>query len=247
MVEMQSKSGSSKAQGFNDITDWIPSHPGGEVILRAVGGTIDKYWDIFTIHQKQDVYDILEEYYIGDIDPRDLLNGKVPPDDVDDPFKTDPKRDSRLLVHTARPSNAESPPESLGTYLTPNETFYVRQHLWVPTSNEDRHTLHVELHDGTEKEYSIDDLKNKFEPVTITATLECSGNRRKHMTEESRSTNGLQWGVGAISNAEWTGVRLRDVLFDAGFPVDEWPDDDVKHAQFIGAEAYERRSQSRRL
>jgi len=30
------------------------------VILRAAGGAIDRYWDIFTIHKKQDVYDILE-------------------------------------------------------------------------------------------------------------------------------------------------------------------------------------------
>src|SRR5947207_5368689 len=35
-----------------DITDWVPAHPGGEVILRAAGGTIDKYWDIFSIHKK---------------------------------------------------------------------------------------------------------------------------------------------------------------------------------------------------
>ena len=49
---------------------------------------------------------------------------------------------------------------------------------------------------------------------------------------------GLPWKVGAISNSEWTGVRLRDVLADAGFPVDDWNDEEVKHAQFVGAEAY---------
>ena len=43
-----------------DITDWVPNRPGGEVILRAAGGSLDPYWDIFTIHQKQDVYDVLE-------------------------------------------------------------------------------------------------------------------------------------------------------------------------------------------
>ncbi len=100
------------------------------------------------------------------------------------------------------------------------------------------HTLHIELHDGTEKKYSIDDLKNKFEQVTFTATLECSGNRRKHMSEEARSASGLQYDVGAISNAEWTGARLRDVLADAEFPVDGQNDGGVKHAHFMGAEAY---------
>ncbi|KAI7533782.1 hypothetical protein KC331_g12890 [Hortaea werneckii] len=62
------------------ITDWIPNHPGGEVIMRAVGGSIEPYWNIFTIHQKQDVYDVLEQYFIGLIDPRDLVNGRAPAD-----------------------------------------------------------------------------------------------------------------------------------------------------------------------
>lgn len=221
-----------------DITEWIPGHPGGEVILRAVGGTIDKYWDIFSIHKKQDVYDILEEYYIGDLDPQDLKDGKVPQDDIDDPFTTDPKRDPRLRVHSAKPCNAETPEESLGSYITPPETFYVRNHLWVPPASSDNHTLQIELYDGTEASYTIADLKSKFEPVTITATLECSGNRRSHMSHEARAASGLPWGVGGISNAEWTGVRLRDVLADAGFPVDDWDLDEVKHAQFMGAEAY---------
>jgi sulfite oxidase len=221
-----------------DITEWIPNHPGGEVILRAVGGTIDRYWEIFTIHQKQDVYDLLEQYFIGEVDPQDLVDGKVPSDDIDDPFESDPERDPRLHVHSQKPFNAESAPDDLGTFITPNETFYVRHHLWVPDIAESTYKLQLELQDGTEKEYTVDELKQKFEQVSVTATLQCSGNRRKHMTEGARSTNGLQWNTGAISNAEWTGVRLRDVLADCGFPVNDWPEDEVKHAQFLGAEAY---------
>lgn len=219
-----------------DITDWIPGHPGGDVILRAVGGTIDKYWDIFSIHKKQDVYDILQTYYVGDLDPQDLVNGKVPSDEIDDPFQTDPTRDAALLMRSAKPCNAETPADSLGTYITPNSKFYVRNHLWVPTDAKDKVT--IELSDGTEVEYTLEDLKSKFEPVTITATLECSGNRRRHMSDEARAATGLQWDIGAISNTEWTGVRLRDVLLDAGFPVEKWTSEDVKHVQFVGAEAY---------
>jgi sulfite oxidase len=229
-----------------DITDWVSAHPGGEVILRAAGGTIDKYWDIFSIHKKQDVYDILESYYIGDLDPQDLVNGQVPSDDIDDPFASDPQRDPRLLAHSERPCNAESPSEALNSFITPNDTFYVRNHLWVPdypTSSstekcKDKHTLHIELHDGTEADYTVDDLKRTFEPVTITATLQCSGNRRKHMSTFARPTTGLPWSVGAISTSTFTGCRLRDVLAHAGFPVDDYADDEVKHAQFMGAEAY---------
>lgn len=207
------------------------------MILRAVGGAVDQYWNIFTIHKKQEVYDVLEGFYIGDVDPRDLVDGEVPVDHVEDPFANDPKRDPSLIMLSERPCNAESPVEALGSFVTPNETFYVRHHMWVPEVAEAGHKLTIELADGEEKEYSIEDLKAKFKEVSVTATLQCSGNRRKHMTDEARSTNGLQWNVGGISNAEWKGVRLRDVLADAGFDVDEAPDD-IKHAQFMGAEAY---------
>lgn len=227
----------TKGTRVYDITDWIPGHPGGEVILRAVGGAVDPFWNIFTIHKKQDVYDILEKYYIGDIDPRDLVDGQLPAENIDDPFRNDPERDERLLAHSKCPCNAETPADELGTFVTPNETFYVRNHMWVPEIDESKYKLVIELHDGEEKEYTLKDLKEKFEEVTITATLQCSGNRRKHMTKEARSTNGLQWNIGGISNAEWTGVRLRDVLADAGFPTNDVPDE-VQHAQFMGAEAY---------
>jgi len=186
-----------------DITQWVPNHPGGEVILRAVGSSIEPYWSIFTIHQKQDVYDILEQYFIGKIDPRDLVNGKAPAGEVDDPFRSDPKRDEALIVHSSRPCNTETPERELGTYITPDEKFYVRNHFWVPeTANEDQHRLTIELPDGEEVEYTVADLRKKFKEFTITATMQCSGNRRSHMTENSRPTNGLQWGVGAISIAE---------------------------------------------
>ena len=227
----------TKGSKVYDITEWIPSHPGGEVILRAAGGAIDRYWDIFTIHKKQDVYDILEGYYIGDVDPRDLVEGKVPSDMIDDPFENDPKRDKRLVMHSERPYNAETPAEELGTFLTPTGTFYMRHHMWAPKLDAATHKLVIELPDGEEKEYSMEELKDKFEAVKITATLQCSGNRRSHMTSEARSTDGIQWQSGAISNSEWTGVRLRDVLEDAGFLVNDTPDD-IKHAQFMGAEAY---------
>ncbi|KAF2237271.1 molybdopterin binding oxidoreductase [Viridothelium virens] len=229
-----------------DITDWIEAHPGGEVILRAAGGSIDPYWKLFTIHQKQDVYDILESYLIGVIDPQDLVNGQLPTDDIDDPFQTDPKRDTRLLVHSNRPCNAETPGPQLSAFITPNPLFYVRNHLWVPQVAEpEEHKLTIELVDGTEKIYTLRDLRAKFPECKIHATLQCSGNRRSHMSATKHAT-GLQWDVGAIGTAEWSGVLLRDVLADAGVNVNPHPSIDpeektgdvVRHAQFIGAETY---------
>jgi sulfite oxidase len=221
-----------------DITEWVPNHPGGEVILRAVGSSIDPYWNIFAIHQKQEVYDILEQYFIGKIDPRDLVDGRAPAGAIDDPFKNDPKRRQDLIERSARPCNSETPEKALGSFITPDEQFYVRNHLWVPSiSDADTHSLTIEMPDGEEVVYTVADLKKKFQEHTITATMQCSGNRRSHMTQNSRQTNGLQWGVGAMGNAEWTGVRLRDVLADAGLAVTDLPEE-VSHVQFVGAEAY---------
>ncbi|UQC88926.1 uncharacterized protein CLUP02_14453 [Colletotrichum lupini] len=225
-----------------DITDWVAAHPGGDVILRAAGGSIDPYWNIFTIHKSPHVYEILQQYLIGFIDSDDLVDGKPAAQEIEDPFKHDPTRDERLITLTPKPRNAETPVEGLAdSYLTPNELFYVRNHMWVPQVDDTSdYTLKIELLDGTIKEYSLDDLKTKFKPTTVVAVLQCSGNRRSDMTRNAKKTNGLQWNVGAISCAEWQGVKLTDVLADAGIPILEamTGDTEAKHVQFMALEAY---------
>ncbi|TEA16092.1 Sulfite oxidase [Colletotrichum sidae] len=225
-----------------DITEWIEAHPGGDVILRAAGASIEPYWDIFTIHKSPHVRDILNQYLIGFIDNADLVDGKPAAQEIEDPFKHDPNRDPRLITLTPKPRNAETPVEALSdSYLTPNELFYVRNHMWVPQVDDTSdYTLKIELLDGSVKEYTLHDLKTKFKPSTIVAVLQCSGNRRSDMTRNARKTNGLQWNVGAISCAEWQGVKLSDVLADAGLPVHEamTGDTEAKHIQFSALEAY---------
>jgi sulfite oxidase len=243
LAEVKLHNGSSerpwvtRGRSVYDITDWVEAHPGGEVILRAAGGSIDPYWDIFSIHKRQDVYDILEQYKIGEIDEVDLVDGNVPVETIDDPFVADPVRDPRLRTLTARPCNAETPGSGLAEFLTPNDVFYVRNHMWVPVVEEPEHRLTIELSDGEERSYTMKDLKERFTRHKITATLQCAGNRRKDMTDHARQTNGLQWTAGAISSAEWEGVRLGDVLADAGLDLQN-PPADAKHAQFMGLEAY---------
>lgn len=233
-----------KGTGVYDITDWIDAHPGGKVILRGAGANIEPYWNIFTIHQKQEVYDILESYRIGDVDPQDLVGGAVPSEDVEDPFEHDPKRDPRLRFHSARPCNAETPAEELSDFITPTNLFYVRNHLWVPELPEssEAYTLTIELPSGDEKQYTLSDLRSKFPQHRITATLQCSGNRRTHMSLNSRQAQGLQWDVGAIGTATWTGVLLRDVLRDAGMALDPTTtsplDPSIQHVHLNGSEAY---------
>jgi sulfite dehydrogenase (cytochrome) subunit A len=60
---------------------------------------------------------------------------------------------------------------------------------------------------------SIEDLRTKFEPVSIVAVNQCSGNSRGLF--EPRVAGG-EWDNGAMGNARWTGVRLTDVLAKAG-------------------------------
>ncbi|PHH69463.1 hypothetical protein CDD83_5711 [Cordyceps sp. RAO-2017] len=116
--------------------------------------------------------------------------------------------------------------------------------MWVPKVDRvasDAHILTVELDDGTSKQYTLQDLKTKFRSRKITAVMQCSGNRRKHMSQGSgRPTNGLQWSAGAISNASWEGVLLADVLADAGFDLASGLDgsSEAKHVHFAGMEAY---------
>ncbi|KAI0827521.1 Oxidoreductase, molybdopterin-binding domain-containing protein [Hypoxylon sp. FL0890] len=224
-----------------DITEWVPAHPGGEVILRAAGGSIEPYWNIFSIHKSPYVREILEQYLVGKVHPDDLENGRPLQDHIEDPFESDPVRDPRLKMHTEKPCNAETPGEVLAeSFLTPNEVFYVRNHMWVPVVEEseaDDHNITVELPDGDSRTYSIKDLKTRFKQYTVTAVLQCSGNRRNDMTRLAKKTNGLQWTVGAISCAKWEGVRLRDVLADAGLSLED-PGEDAQHVQFSGLEAY---------
>jgi len=86
-----------------DITDWVAAHPGGEVILRAAGSSIEPYWDIFAIHKSQYVRDLLEQYCIGKVHPSDLENGRPLQDAIEDPFISDPVRDLRLRRITEKP------------------------------------------------------------------------------------------------------------------------------------------------
>lgn len=56
-------------------------------------------------------------------------------------------------------------------------------------------------------------MKKDFEPVSVVAVNQCSGNSRSHFDPRMP---GVQWGHGAIGNARWTGARLKDLLSKAG-------------------------------
>ena len=102
--------------------------------------------------------------------------------------------------------------------ITPVDRFFVRSHAATPLVDADSWQLRIEG-DGVRDEvaYDYDDLRTRFPLVSITRTLECAGNRRVLFGAElGRTFEGTQWGRGAISTADWTGVRLRDLLEPAG-------------------------------
>ncbi len=120
-----------------------------------------------------------------------------------------------LIRRAFRPPNYETPLADLVPAFTPNDAFFVRYHLaLIPEIDPRTWRLAV---GGTNAAHplslSLSDLREDFEPVSLAAVNQCSGNRRGLF--EPR-VPGVQWGPGAMGNALWRGVRLRDVLERAG-------------------------------
>ena len=134
-----------------------------------------------------------------------------------------------LAVRVERPLNAETPLREFASWLTPNDRFFVRSHFGPPNVDApafDRWRLTVK---GLVKDaltLSLKDLR-QFEEVTLTAVLQCSGNGRSHYRPHAP---GVQWDRGAVGNAQWTGVRLCDLLERAGLKPQGL------HVQFQGAD-----------
>jgi len=118
---------------------------------------------------------------------------------------------TELLLRTLRPPNLETPLRYFRQDLTPNEAFYVRWHLAVLPTRVDVAEFRLTLGGHVERplSLSLDELRRDFEPVTLVAVNQCSGNSRSLYRPRMP---GVQWGNGALGNARWTGVRLKDLL-----------------------------------
>jgi len=118
-----------------------------------------------------------------------------------------------LIVLTSRPPQLETPFEVFNDGLiTPNDAFFVRYHnAGIPTSvDPDTHVIRVGGNAaGKPFELSLAALRTQFKPVEVVAVNQCSGNSRGHFAP--RVTGG-QLSNGAMGNARWLGVPLKDVL-----------------------------------
>src|SRR5436190_8074251 len=116
-------------------------------------------------------------------------------------------RDGRI-VRSEAPLNLEMPFEAVESFITPTKSFYVRTHFPIPKIDRDAWWLHVE--GEVEKPFAINYQELlKLESLTVPVTLECAGNNR-HFLEPK--VKGVQWELGAVGTAEWTGVPLSVLL-----------------------------------
>lgn len=121
-----------------------------------------------------------------------------------------------LIKLSYRPPNYETPVSYFCSAITPNDAFFVRYHLAGIPSQIDVRSWKLRVGGdaaATTFELTLDDLKQGFDQVEITAVCQCSGNRRGLSDPH---VPGVQWGLGAMGSAVWKGVRLKDVLAKAG-------------------------------
>jgi sulfite oxidase len=123
-------------------------------------------------------------------------------------------------------ADAETPLGLLTDYLTPNDLFFVRSH-WVPhTPDPKQWKLQVDGEVDHPLTLTLDELKD-LPRASATCVLQCAGNGR---AMQQPLVPGVQWRYGAVGNAKWTGVRIRDVLGRAGVH------DTAKHLHLFGSD-----------
>ena len=129
-----------------------------------------------------------------------------------------------LIVRGEEPLNAETPVGLLDSWITPSDRFFVRTHMGQPGNV----TGELSIGGLVKNPQKFQDIEiRRIDQVTIPAVLQCSGNGRSLFKE---AIPGVGWERGAVGNAEWLGVRLKDLLEKAGI------DSKAKHVQFVGAD-----------
>ena len=113
-----------------------------------------------------------------------------------------------LIIRQKEPRNLESPFDQIDSYLTPSELFYIRSHFPIP--NLDRASYQLGIDGAVRRPFALsyEELRS-MRSETRVATLECAGNSRVFLVPQ---VQGAQWELGAVSNAEWTGVPLAALL-----------------------------------
>ena len=121
-----------------------------------------------------------------------------------------------LIIRQKDPNNLEMPFDQLGDFITPTELFYIRSHF--PTPELDPVAYRLSIGGAVRKALRLSYAEIRTMPSrTCVATLECAGNSRVFLVPP---VPGAQWELGAVGNAEWTGVPLSVLLERAGLADD---------------------------
>ena len=218
-----------------DVTEFVENHPGGvSKIMLAAGTDLAPFWRIYRQHLNSELpRQLLAGMQVGILDPSEP---KVAVD-ASDPYYDDPARHPGLKFHNTKPCNAELPPSLImDNWVTPNSLHFIRHHHPVPHIDREEFRLSVGGKGVKPIVVTMEDLQHRFPKVSVTTTIQCGGNRREGLNKVLK-TSGIGWGFGAISNAEYSGVLLRDVLMYSGLlRPDTATEQGVKHVHFVGAD-----------
>jgi DMSO/TMAO reductase YedYZ molybdopterin-dependent catalytic subunit len=121
------------------------------------------------------------------------------------------ERDGKIVL-SEEPLVLETPTDELGGFITPTKSFFVRTHFPIPKIDKNKWRLRIEGEVEKPFEINFGELI-KLESRKIPATLECAGNSRSFLEPKVK---GVQWKLGGVGNAEWTGVPLSILLERAG-------------------------------
>ena len=134
-----------------------------------------------------------------------------------------------MILQRTRPPLLETPFDVFDQgVFTPNNRFFVRWHWAVIPTSVDTATYRLNVHGAVKTPLSLSLKELMSMPQTeIVAVNQCSGNSRGFFQPR---VPGGEWGNGAMGNARWTGVRLKDVLDRAGVAAD------AKVVRFMGSD-----------
>ena len=118
-----------------------------------------------------------------------------------------------MIVLTTRPPQLETPFAVFNEgVITPNDAFFVRYHnAGIPTSIDgDKFVIRIGGNAaGKPFDLTLPELRSQFKTIEYVAVNQCSGNSRGLFSP--RVTGGQLYN-GAMGNARWVGVPLKDVL-----------------------------------
>ena len=115
------------------------------------------------------------------------------------------KTPTGFIIRQKEPPNLEMPFDQVDSYLTPTELFFIRCHF--PASRIDAAGYQLRIDGAVRNPLTLSYKELREMPSeTRIATLECAGNGRIFLGPQ---VQGARWGLGAVGNAEWTGVPFR--------------------------------------